>query len=119
MLERDGIEAALRYFDPDVEWLVPEWPEGETFQGHDGVRRAYGLMGDVFDSYRLDLEKIIDCPGDHVVLLLHQGGSIKGTGSKIEQQLAYDVEVRDGLAIRVLVYTSWDNPALKAVGLES
>jgi ketosteroid isomerase-like protein len=118
VLRRDGIEAALSLFHPDVEWLVPEWPEGDTFQGHDGVRRAYALMEDVFDEYRLDLEKIVDCPGDHVVVLLYQRGLIKGTGTDIEQRIAYDVEIHDGVATRVLVYTNWDVPALKAVGLE-
>src|SRR2546430_1184893 len=110
--------AALSHFHPDVEWVVPEWLEGEAFQGHDGVRRAYALMDDVFDHYRLDLEKIIDCSSDRVVALLYQRGLIKGTDSEIEQRIAYDVEIHDGLATRVLVYTSWDDPALKDVGLE-
>ncbi|HEY4429309.1 MAG TPA: nuclear transport factor 2 family protein [Solirubrobacteraceae bacterium] len=114
-LARDGLEAALSYFHRDVEWLVPEWPEGQVFQGHDGVRRAFDLMDDVFDSYRLDLERIIDCPGDHVVVLLYQRGSIDG--SEIEQRIAYDAELHDGLATRVLVYANWE-PALKTAGLE-
>jgi ketosteroid isomerase-like protein len=118
VLERDGLEAALSYFHPDVEWLVPEWLDGETFQGHDGVRRAFALMGDVFESYRLDLEKVIDCPGDHVIALLYQRGSIKGSDSVIEQRIAYDFEIHEGLATSVLVYTTWDHPALKAVGRE-
>ena len=118
VMGRDGLEATLGYFHPDVEWIVPEWLEGEAFQGHDGVRRAFALMDEVFDHYRLDLKEVIDCPGDRVVALLYQRGVIKGTDSEIEQQLAYDVEIRDGLATRILVYTRWDEPALKAVGLE-
>jgi ketosteroid isomerase-like protein len=114
--QRDGIEAVLTYFHPEVEWIVPEWLEGETFQGHDGVRRAYALMDDVFDHYRLHVEKLIDCSCDHVVALVDQRGSIKGTDSEIEQRIAYDFEIHDGLATRVLVYTNWD-AALKAVGL--
>jgi len=118
VMGRDGLEATLGYFHPDVEWIVPEWLEGETFQGHDGVRRAFALMDEVFDHYRLDLKEVIDCPGDRVVALLYQRGVIKGTDSEIEQQLAYDVEIHDGLATRILVYARWDDPALKAVGLE-
>ena len=119
VLKRDGLEAALSYFHADVEWIVPEWPEGEAFLGHDGIRRAYAALDDIFDNYRLNLEKVVDCPGDHVVALLRQRGSIKGTNSEIEQQIAYDFEIHDGVATRVLVYTAWDDPALKAVGLEA
>ena len=54
------------------------------------------LMDEMFDHYRLDLEKVVDCPGDHVVALLCQRGSINGTDSEIEQQIAYDVEIHDG-----------------------
>jgi ketosteroid isomerase-like protein len=115
---RDGIDATLSYFHPDVEWIVPEWLEGETFRGHGGVRRAFGVMDDVFEHYRLDVEKVIDCPGDRVVMLLYQRGLIKGTDSEIEQQIAYDIEIHDRLATRVLVYSRWNDPALKAVGLE-
>jgi ketosteroid isomerase-like protein len=119
VLKRDGIEAALSYFHPDIEWIVPEWPEGETFQGHDGVRRAFAVMDEVFDHYRLDVEKVVDCRGDRVVVLLYQRGSIKGTDGEIEQQIAYDVEIHDGAATRVLVYTRWDDPALKSAGLDA
>jgi ketosteroid isomerase-like protein len=117
VMARDGIESALAYMHPGVEWIVPEWLEGETFLGHDGVRRAFAVMDDVFERYRLDLERVIECPGDHVVVLLYQRGLIKGTGTEIEQQIAYDVEMHDGLATRILVYSRWDDPALKSVGL--
>ena len=118
VMGRDGLEATLSYFHPDVEWIVPEWLEGQTFHGHDGVRRAFALMDEVFEHYRLDVEKIVDCPGDRVVALLYQRGLIKGTDSEIEQQIAYDVEIHEGLATRILVYPRWDDPALKAVRLE-
>jgi hypothetical protein len=118
VMGRHGLEATLSYFHPDIEWIVPEWLEGETFRGHEGVRRAFGLMDEVFDHYRLDLEKVIDCPGDRVVALLYQRGLIKGTDSEIEQQIAYDVEIHDDLATRILVYTRWNDPALKAAGFE-
>jgi ketosteroid isomerase-like protein len=115
-MQRGGIEAVLSYFHPDVEWRVPEWMEGQIFLGHDGVRRAFALMDEVFDHYRIDVEKLIDYSDDHVIALLRQSGSIKGT--EIEQRIAYDIEIHDGLATRVLVYPSWDDPALKALGIE-
>ena len=37
---RDGLDAALEYLDPEVEWLAPpEWLEDRLYKGHEGIRR--------------------------------------------------------------------------------
>jgi ketosteroid isomerase-like protein len=114
---RGGVEAALDYFDPDIEWLgPPEWLEQRLYKGHDGIRKIAAVWTENFNDYRLDLEKAIDA-GDRVIALVYQRGRIKGSGNEIEQPIGYDWEVRDGKGIRVQVYFSWDE-ALEAAGLE-
>jgi len=113
---RQGVEAALAYFDPEVEWLgPPEWLEAGLYKGHDGIREIASLWTDNFDEYRLDLEKALDA-GDRVVALVYQRARIKRSGDLIEQQIGYDWEVRGGKGVRVQVYFSWEE-ALQAVGL--
>jgi ketosteroid isomerase-like protein len=113
---RGGVEAALDYFDPDIEWLgPPEWLEQRLYKGHDGIRKIAAVWTENFNDYRLDLEKAIDA-GDRVIALVYQRGRIKGSGNEIEQPIGYDWEVRDGKGIRVQVYFSWAE-ALKAAGL--
>jgi ketosteroid isomerase-like protein len=113
---RDGVEAALAYFNPGVEWLgPPEWLEKDLYKGHDGIREIASVWSENFDEYRLDLERVIDA-GDHVVALVNQRGRIKGSADSIEQRIGYDWEVRDGKGVRVQVYFSWEE-ALEAVGL--
>jgi ketosteroid isomerase-like protein len=113
---RGGIEAALAYFDPAVEWLgPPEWLEEHVYKGHDGIRKIASVWGENFDQYRLDLEQAIDA-GDHVVALVIQRGRIRGSADPVEQRIGYDWEVRHGKTVRVQVYFSWEE-ALEAVGL--
>jgi ketosteroid isomerase-like protein len=113
---RGGVEAALDYFDPSIEWLgPPEWLEERLYKGHDGIRKIAAVWTENFDDYRLDLERTIDA-GDRVIALVYQRGRIKGSSNEIEQPIGYNWEIRNGKGVRVQVYFSWDK-ALEAAGL--
>ena len=113
---REGVEAALVYFDPEVEWLgPPEWLEEHLYKGHDGIRQIAAVWNESFEEYRLDLEKLIDTE-DAVVALVYQRGRVKGSPDLVGSQIGYVWTVRNGLTLSVQVYFSWDQ-ALKAVGL--
>jgi ketosteroid isomerase-like protein len=113
---REGVEAALVYMDPAIEWVgPPEWLEASLYKGHDGIRKIASLWDENFDEYRLDLERALDA-GDHVVALVIQRGRIKGSGDQIHQRIGFDWEVRGGKGVRVRVYFSWGE-ALAVVGL--
>jgi ketosteroid isomerase-like protein len=104
-----GVEAALQYLDPNIEWIgPPEWLEDRVYEGHDGMRKLASLWTEQFDEYRLDLDRTIDA-GDHVLALLHQRGRIKGSADEIEQPIGYDCEVRNGKWARVHIYFSWED----------
>src|SRR5271169_923208 len=115
---REGIEATLFYYDPDVEWITPpDWPEDRVLHGHDGVRTAAAYYGEQFDEFRLALEKITEVDGNRVISLFYMRGRIKGSDAELEQNTAFIMSFRDGKISRVQVYLSWDE-ALKAVGME-
>jgi uncharacterized protein len=116
VFNREGIEAALGYFDPEVQWLgPPEWLEEHLYKGHEGMRKIASVWGENFDEYRLDLERLIDV-GDDVVVLVYQRGRIKGSGDMIEQPIGYEWRIRKGKTVRVQVHFSWE-AALEAAGL--
>ena len=116
LFNRDGIEAALGYFDPEIEWLgPPEWLEEHLYKGHDGMRKIAAVWGENFDEYRLDLERLIGI-GDELVVLVYQRGRIKGSGDVIEQPIGYEWYIREGRTVRVQVHFSWE-AALEAAGL--
>ena len=112
----DGLDAALEYLDPEVEWLAPpEWLEERLYKGHEGIRRLASQWAENFDEYHLDPHEFMDA-GDQVVGLVFQRGRIRGSHDPIEQRIGYVWEVRDGKGARIQVYFSWEE-ALEAGGL--
>jgi ketosteroid isomerase-like protein len=104
-----GIDAALEYCDPEIEWWAPpEWLEDRLYRGHDGVRELAAFWTQQFDEYRLEPEKFIDLGDDQVLALLYQRGRIKGSSDRIEQQLGYIAHIREGKLAEVHVYFSWE-----------
>jgi ketosteroid isomerase-like protein len=109
-----GIEAALPYFDEEIEWVgPPEWLEKHLYKGHDGMREIAGYWTESFDEYRLDADEFIDA-GEKVVVLAHQRGRLKG-GAAIEDKISYVWTLRDAKAVHVQVYFTWEQ-ALADVG---
>ena len=86
------------------------------YEGQDGLRAAASGWTENFDEFRLDLETAIDA-GDHVVALIYQRVRIKESSARMEHQVAWDGEVRDGKITRVQAYFCW-REALEAVGLK-
>ena len=114
---REGVEAVLPYFDPEIEWLTPpEWLEEQVYKGHQGLRKLAAAWGDNFAEYRLDFERLIDVADDEVLVLVHQRGRIKGSNAGIEQQVGFEWQLRDGRIDRVRVHFSWED-ALDTAGL--
>ncbi|HEX4718746.1 MAG TPA: nuclear transport factor 2 family protein [Thermoleophilaceae bacterium] len=105
---RGGVDAALEYLDPEIEWWGPqEWLEERRYCGHDGVRRLASSWTQAFDEYRIDVDETKES-GNAVLALCHQRGRMKGTGDRIEDPIAYIWEIRNGKATRVDVYFSWE-----------
>ena len=115
----DGIDAALDYFDPGIEWWAPpEWLEDRLYAGHNGIRRLADFWTQQFDEYRLDPERFIDLVDDRVLVLAHQRGNIKGSSVPIEQPVGFIVRGQDGKLTRIHVYFSWE-AALEVAGPRS
>jgi ketosteroid isomerase-like protein len=112
-----GIDAALEYFDPAIEWWAPpEWLEDRLYRGHEGVRKLTAFWTQQFDEFQLEPERFIDLGDDQVLALLHQRGRIKGSSDRIEQPFGYSAHIREGKLTQVHVYFSWE-AALKAAGV--
>jgi ketosteroid isomerase-like protein len=105
----DGIDAALDFFDPGIEWWAPpEWLEDRLYLGHGGIRRLAAFWTQQFDEYRVEPEKFIELDDGRVLALLHQRGRIKGSAVPIEQPIGWIVQSHDGKLTKVHVYFSWE-----------
>jgi ketosteroid isomerase-like protein len=113
----EGIETALEYFDPEIEWVAPpEWLEDRLYRGHDGLRRLTAFWTQQFDEYRVEADRYIELGDNRVLALLHQRGRIKGSGDVIEGELGYLAQIQAGKLRKVHVYFSWE-VALEAAGM--
>jgi len=114
-----GVEAALPYLHPEIEWVAPpEWLEDRLYEGHDGIRRLSAYWTQLFDEYRLVPQRMMDAGDGRVVILLQQEGRIIGSGDLVESPLGYLAEISDTLVDRVEIFFSWE-ATLEAAGLSA
>jgi ketosteroid isomerase-like protein len=74
--------------------------EGTFYTGHEGIEQFWAEALEIWDELRIEETEIID--GDDRALML--GRLIargRGSGALIDQEIAWEVDVRDGLASRI------------------
>jgi uncharacterized protein len=99
-------EAALALHHPDIEVHDrPEAPDPQVYRGHAGVLESLSVSQAAFDGLDLAPEEFIDA-GDDVVVVFRFRGTGRGSGVPIDQRLAHRWQIRDGLAVRMTVYSS-------------
>jgi ketosteroid isomerase-like protein len=113
----EGIDAALRFYSPDVVWYpIDRWLDGSAYSGHDGVRRLAEAFSENFDDFRYDVHDIRDAQ-DRVVALVDMTGRIKHSESEVSQRRAFVISgFADGRFSEVRSFPSWSE-ALKDAGL--
>jgi ketosteroid isomerase-like protein len=86
-----------------------------VFEGHDGIRRFYTEVRDVWESYTWEPEELIEA-GDQVVALLRSEGRGRGSGIELERRTAMVWVVRASRAVSLRFYRDRGS-ALDAAGL--
>jgi ketosteroid isomerase-like protein len=114
-----GVEAILRFLDPEIEWRMWErWArEARVFKGHQGAREALLIFTENFDEFGAEPHEFIDA-GEHVVVPARLHGRAKGTGEEASFELVHVWTLRGDRASRLDVYASREE-ALRAVGLST
>jgi ketosteroid isomerase-like protein len=68
-----------------------------VYEGHDGIRRFYSEVRDVWASYVWEPEELTEV-GDNVLALLRSGGRGRGSGVEVDRRTAMVWTVRAGRA---------------------
>jgi len=102
--------------DPEIE--LTEWPEAfdsKTYRGHAGVLEAARSWSDAWEWLHNEVDELVES-GDHVLVRGRTRGLGRGSRVEVEIPAFYVYTLREGKAIRMVMFTS-EEPALKAAGL--
>lgn len=101
------IESVSSLMNENIEWIEPEGlPFGGTHHGPEAVaENVFGPVMDQFESLELDVERFID-GGDTVVALGTAHGTIRETGTELNNPFAHVYDFEDGQIARFAQYTN-------------
>ena len=110
--------AELAQPDFEVVMVGPDYlPEAAERAGPDGFREAWLDWTSPFESFRIEVERVIDAD-DRVVSLVRQIGRTKTGGVEIEASAAAVWTIRDDKLTRVEFHLDQE-AALRAAGVRS
>ena len=101
---------------PEVEWSAPE--DGTTYRGREGVRQRLEEWLESFDDYRYEVQRIIDCGGDDVLVEATEVGRGATSGAEVRSTHYELLTIRDGMIVRIREFYD-EGDALEAAGLRS
>ena len=104
----------MAFCHPDVEWSAPE--DGTTYRGREGVRQRLEEWLESFGDYRYEVQRIIDCGGDEVLVEGIEVGRGAKSGAEVRSTHYELLTIRDGLIVRIREYYD-EGKALEAAGL--
>jgi ketosteroid isomerase-like protein len=113
---RRDFDAAVEFFDPEVDWVLPALQRSDSCRGPDEIRRFWDGLDETFDELRLEPQETVDA-GDRVAVRLRFYGRGKGSGAEIDAEMYHQVTTfRDGVMVRIEYFHSWPE-ALEAAGV--
>jgi ketosteroid isomerase-like protein len=104
----------MEFCHPEVEWTSRE--DGLTYRGRDGVREALERWLESFDEYRYEVQRIIDCGGDDVLVVGLEVGRGAMSGAEVRSVNHELLTIRDGMIVRFREFYD-ESDALEAAGL--
>jgi ketosteroid isomerase-like protein len=96
----------LALYDPDVEWDFTRHPFGPllggvVYRGHEGLRRFFGEMHEVWKGVEWELEQVFDA-GEHVVTVVNQRVRGRTSGAKTEGSAVAVWTISKRMVVRVV-----------------
>ena len=103
--------------DPEIEWVEdPQRADGRVHRGYDGVRASWEEWLTGFDEYRLEVEQVIDC-GDDVLVVSSEHGRGAASGASVSSSHYAVLTFRHGKLLRYREFND-ECAARQAAGLD-
>ena len=114
---RRDFDAAVKDFDPKVDWVLPDIQQFDSCRGPDQIIRFWDGLEETFDDLQLVPQETVDA-GDRVATRLRFRSRGKESGVELDTELYHQViTFEDGRMVRMEYFETWDE-ALVAVGAE-
>ncbi len=91
---RNDLEA-LTAFDADVEWDGTNLPDGNISHGLEAVLDHLGRWAEIWETWEVELEDVIDAGGDRVIVFFRERGRSKA-GINVNERHSELYALRDG-----------------------
>src|SRR5437764_1266312 len=114
---RNDAESALAAFDPEVEWDGTNLPDGKISRGIDAVVDHVARWAEMWETWEVELEGVIDAGQDRVIAFMRERGRSKA-GLDVNERHSELYVVRDGKIVYRKGFSDADQ-ALVEAGLES
>jgi ketosteroid isomerase-like protein len=110
------LEGASRGFHPDLEWVVPGHPEGAVRRGPEGVTQFFREWLEAWEDVHVEWE-LHGVDEERVLAVTVQRARGRGSGVPIELRFAQLWTIRDGLAVRMVLFPDVQK-GFEAAGVE-
>jgi ketosteroid isomerase-like protein len=112
---RRDYDAAIEWFDPEIDFVLPARQRADSGRGPDHVIRFFEGIDETFDELRLLPQEFVDC-GERVATRLRHHAQGKGSGMVLDEELYHQVMTfHGGRIVRIEYFADWD-AALEAAG---
>ena len=89
----------MAFCHPEVEWTVPE--DGTTYHGREGVRQRLEDWLESFEDYRYEVQRIVDCGGDQVLVVANEVARGAVSGADV-RSINYELlTIHSGMIVRI------------------
>lgn len=109
----------LAIADEEIEvYMPPDLPNAGAFRGHDGYLEWIGNWLEAWDDFTVDVRGMTPVGERHVVTSALQEGTGKGSGVRVEMEMTYLTEIRDGAVVALHLYLTPEEATRVAVERE-
>jgi ketosteroid isomerase-like protein len=111
------METPRELFDPDYEFDNTElWPDLVEVLGFQAAQEAMREYWETFDGYHVELEEVIHADEGRVVVVVRDGGRMRGTDAEVWNRFFHVWTFSDGRIVRLSVHTDRSR-SLEVAGL--
>ena len=117
-INRNDIPAALKFFNPQIEWIeLAGSPSAGTFRGHEEVKAHLSQGRETWAEGSCEPERFI-VAGDQIIVFLHVRVKLKNNLERIEGHIADVFTFRNGKVMQMRTFAERQQ-ALDWIGVKA